>query len=87
MNIFENKLINKKSIFKTKKFLDHRFIPETLPHRNEQINTMIQDDYDECSCGCHKDGCDCDENCDCGCQDGEKCTCGGKCKCHHEKGE
>ena len=40
MNIFENKLINKKSIFKTKKFLDHRFIPETLPHRNEQINTI-----------------------------------------------
>ncbi|MBE6493486.1 MAG: AAA family ATPase [Methanosphaera stadtmanae] len=39
MNIFE-KLDNKKSIFKTKKYLDHRFIPETLPHRDNIIESI-----------------------------------------------
>ncbi len=39
MNIFEE-LDNKKSIFKTKKYLDHRFIPETLPHRDEKIKSI-----------------------------------------------
>lgn len=34
---------------------------------------------EDCDCGC-QDGepCDCDEDCDCGCQDGEPCTCGDK---------
>ncbi len=39
MNIFEE-LDNKESIFKTKKYLDHRFIPETLPHRDEKIKSI-----------------------------------------------
>ena len=34
-NIFDN--IGKKTVFKDKKPLDHRFLPENLPHRNEQI--------------------------------------------------
>ena len=31
---------------------------------------------ENCECGC-QDGkeCTCDENCDCGCQDGKECTC------------
>ena len=34
-NIFNN--LGKKTVFKDKKPLDHRFLPENLPHRNEQI--------------------------------------------------
>ncbi|MCI7292048.1 cell division control protein 6 [Methanobrevibacter woesei] len=34
-NIFDN--LGKKTVFKDKKPLDHRFLPENLPHRNEQI--------------------------------------------------
>ena len=34
-NIFYN--LGKKTVFKDKKPLDHRFLPENLPHRNEQI--------------------------------------------------
>ena len=36
MNIFVE-LSNKKSVFKTKEFLDHRFVPEKLPHREEKF--------------------------------------------------
>lgn len=39
MNIF-TKLNDRKSVFKTKEFLDHRFIPENLPHREEK-STLI----------------------------------------------
>lgn len=28
--------------------------------------------------------CNCDEDCDCGCQDGEECTCGDTCNCGEE---
>lgn len=42
MNIFEELEENRKTIFKTKKYLDHRFIPETLPHRNEKIKTVAK---------------------------------------------
>ena len=31
-----------KSVFKTKKYLDHRFIPDTLPHRDEKIRSVAQ---------------------------------------------
>lgn len=41
MNIFQ-KLDGKETIFKTKEYLDHRFIPETLPHRNEQIESIAK---------------------------------------------
>lgn len=41
MNIFEE-LSNKKSVFKTKEFLDHRFIPENLPHREEKFQLIAQ---------------------------------------------
>ena len=34
-NIFDN--LGKKTVFKDKKPLDHRFLPENLPHRNERI--------------------------------------------------
>ncbi len=29
--------------------------------------------------------CNCDEDCDCGCQDGQECTCDGKCHCGCEE--
>ena len=29
--------------------------------------------------------CNCDEDCDCGCQDGEECTCDGECHCGCEE--
>lgn len=45
-NIFTN-LEGKKSIFKDKKPLDHRFLPEKLPHRDEQI-TQIAKYWIEC---------------------------------------
>ena len=40
-NIFKT-INNKDSIFLTKKYLDHRFIPETLPHRDEKIKSIAQ---------------------------------------------
>ena len=40
-NIFEN-LEEKKTIFKNKKPLDHRFLPEHLPHRSEQITGIAK---------------------------------------------
>ncbi len=41
MNIFQE-LDDKKTIFKSKKFLDHRFIPETLPHRDKEIGLVAK---------------------------------------------
>lgn len=41
MNIFQE-LNNRETVFKTKKYLDHRFIPETLPHRTEKIKSIAQ---------------------------------------------
>ena len=41
MNIFEE-LGEKKSIFKCKKYLDHRFLPDYLPHRDEQIKSVAK---------------------------------------------
>lgn len=41
MNIF-NTLKDQKTIFKSKEILDHRFIPETLPHRNEKITSIAK---------------------------------------------
>ncbi|MDR0900998.1 MAG: orc1/cdc6 family replication initiation protein [Methanobrevibacter sp.] len=40
-NIFDN-LVDKGSVFKDKQFLDHRFLPEHLPHRNEQITSIAK---------------------------------------------
>lgn len=40
-NIFDN-LDGEKSIFKDKKPLDPRFLPEHLPHRNEQITSIAK---------------------------------------------
>lgn len=40
-NIFDN-LEGEKSIFKDKKPLDPRFLPEHLPHRNEQITSIAK---------------------------------------------
>lgn len=40
-NIFQ-KLDDRETIFKTKDYLDHRFIPETLPHRSEQIESIAK---------------------------------------------
>ncbi len=40
-NIFDN-LERQKSIFKNKKPLDHRFLPDNLPHRKEQITQIAQ---------------------------------------------
>ena len=41
MNIFKE-LSTHNSIFKTKKYLDHRFIPKTLPHRDEKIKSIAR---------------------------------------------
>ncbi len=41
MNIFQE-LDEKKTIFKSKKYLDHRFIPETLPHRDQKIELVAK---------------------------------------------
>ena len=41
MNIFEE-LGEKKSIFKCKKYLDHRFLPDYLPHRDDQIKSVAK---------------------------------------------
>ena len=40
-NFFED-LIGQVSIFKNKKFLDHKFLPEHLPHRNDQIKSIAK---------------------------------------------
>lgn len=40
-NIFEN-LQGENSVFKNKKPLDHRFLPEKLPHRKEQITEIAK---------------------------------------------
>ena len=40
-NIFDN-LVRKGSVFKDKQYLDHRFLPENLPHRKEQINGIAK---------------------------------------------
>ncbi len=41
MNIFEE-LGDKNSVFKCKKFLDHRFLPDNLPHREDQIKSVAK---------------------------------------------
>lgn len=41
MNIFEE-LGDKNSVFKCKKFLDHRFLPDNLPHRSDQIKSVAK---------------------------------------------
>lgn len=40
-NIFDN-LVNKGSVFKDKQYLDHRFLPDNLPHRKEQITGIAK---------------------------------------------
>lgn len=41
MNIFEE-LGDKNSVFKCKKYLDHRFLPDKLPHREDQITSVAK---------------------------------------------
>lgn len=41
MNIFEE-LGDKNSVFKCKKYLDHRFLPDNLPHRSDQIKSVAK---------------------------------------------
>lgn len=41
MNIFEQ-LGGKESVFKCKKYLDHRFLPDKLPHRESQIKSVAK---------------------------------------------
>ena len=40
-NIFDG-LLEKESVFKDKKYLDHRFLPDSLPHRKEQITGIAK---------------------------------------------
>lgn len=40
-NIFDD-LSNAESVFIDKKFLDHRFLPEKLPHRDDQIKSIAK---------------------------------------------
>ena len=40
-NIFEE-LGGKNSVFKSKKYLDHRFLPDKLPHRGDQIKSVAK---------------------------------------------
>ncbi|ADP76807.1 ORC complex protein Cdc6/Orc1 [Methanothermus fervidus DSM 2088] len=41
MNIFDD-LSGGKSVFKNKKYLDHRFLPDKLPHREKQIKSIAK---------------------------------------------
>ncbi|MBE2900010.1 cell division control protein Cdc6 [Methanothermobacter thermautotrophicus] len=41
MNIFDE-IGDKESVFKDKKYLDHRFLPDRLPHREEQIRSIAK---------------------------------------------
>ncbi|MGZ7135358.1 MAG: orc1/cdc6 family replication initiation protein [Methanobacterium sp.] len=41
MNIFEE-LGEKNTVFKNKRFLDHRFLPDKLPHREDQIRSVAK---------------------------------------------
>jgi cell division control protein 6 len=41
MNIFDE-LGDKKTVFQEKKFLDHRFLPDKLPHREDQIKSIAK---------------------------------------------
>ena len=41
MNIFRE-MEKRPTIFKSKEYLDHRFIPETLPHRDEKISSIAK---------------------------------------------
>ncbi len=40
-NIFDN-LADKGSVFKDKQYLDHRFLPDNLPHRKDQITGIAK---------------------------------------------
>ena len=40
-NIFKD-IVKKGSVFKDKKYLDHRFLPDNLPHRQEQITGIAK---------------------------------------------
>lgn len=40
MNIFEE--LDGKTVFKCKKYLDHRFLPDNLPHREDQIKSVAK---------------------------------------------
>lgn len=40
-NIFDN-LADKGSVFKDKQYLDHRFLPDNLPHRKDQITAIAK---------------------------------------------
>jgi cell division control protein 6 len=40
LNIFEE--LDYKTVFKCKKYLDHRFLPENLPHREDQIKSVAK---------------------------------------------
>ncbi|RBQ22832.1 ORC1-type DNA replication protein 1 [Candidatus Methanobinarius endosymbioticus] len=40
-NIFDN-LADKGSVFKDKQYLDHRFLPDSLPHRKDQITGIAK---------------------------------------------
>ncbi|MDI9623287.1 MAG: orc1/cdc6 family replication initiation protein [Methanothermobacter sp.] len=41
MNVFDE-LEGRKSVFKDRRFLDHRFLPDKLPHREEQIRAIAK---------------------------------------------
>ncbi|MCK9151130.1 orc1/cdc6 family replication initiation protein [Methanobacterium alcaliphilum] len=41
MNIFDE-LGDKKTVFKDKQYLDHRFLPDKLPHREDQIKSIAK---------------------------------------------
>jgi len=41
MNVFDE-LDGKESVFRDKRFLDHRFLPDRLPHREEQIRAIAK---------------------------------------------
>ena len=41
---------------------------------------------ENCDCGCQEGKeCSCDENCDCGCQEGKECTCDENCNCKEKE--
>lgn len=54
-----------------------------LNEKNFKEKRNMCDNEKKCTCGCEEEGCDCEKetcncssDCDCGCQEGEECTCG-----------
>jgi hypothetical protein len=51
-------------------------ILKEFDYKNKKYAVLSEID----ACGCHHK-CECDDDCDCGCNEGEECTCEDECDC------